>query len=59
MNKHTSKARKRFGIEQSVLKAFDEKDLSEVIREFEESCNTMGEEGMKQQKKLESKQGVA
>lgn len=42
MHRHVGKARKRFGVEQSALKAFEDKDISDIIREFEESCNTIG-----------------
>ena len=43
MQRQIAKARKRFRVEQSELKALDEKDLGEIIREFEDLCCTVHE----------------
>lgn len=53
MHKFITKTRKRFQIDQSALKEFDEKSINDIITEFNESCNMISEEEMKQNQKMQ------
>ena len=58
MHKFITKTRKRFKIDSAQLKAYENKYISDIIKDFEDSCYKISEDEMKYNEKMERLQDM-